>query len=127
MGIDTILWIHKDDLKELPISEATRLYELFSGRWQYCMTDRFVLEESPNHISMEDLKKEVMYNSDVSQKARDILRRFEHLRLIFQMDCETKEFDGYIDLGWFLNNALKEAQKGIITSSPLHSNTEESK
>ncbi len=93
MGNDTRIWIHEEDLKKLELWTAINLYKNFTGRWQYSIIDRFVLEESPNKITLKEIKEAIAFNSDVSQKARDIIRELEDLRLIFQGDYEEEEFD----------------------------------
>ena len=111
MGMDVRIWIHKEDLKELDLFTAIEIIDKFTGRWQYCITDRFVIEEdNKSKLTLEEIKEHVIYNSDVPQKSRDILKRLENLRLIFQSDYEEEEFHDYFELRWFMDQAWNKAK-----------------
>ena len=113
MGIDIRVWIHKEDLKNLDLWDATKLYDLFSGRWHYGIKSRFLFQEQTNKVTLKELEEHLAYTSEVPQKSRDIVKSFTNLRLIFQMDCEDEEFEDYFDLGWFMDKSWEEAKEKI--------------
>ena len=119
MGVDVRIFIHENDLSKLDLLDAIILKDKFSGRWQYCISDRFVFEESNNKLTIEEIREHLAFNSDIPQESRDIIRHIPNLRIIFQMDCEDKNIEGYINLSdfmykyWDISIASNLKSKGI--------------
>ena len=111
MGTDTMIWIHKDDLKQLELSEALFIYKNFTGRWKYCITDRFKI--GSNETNLEKIRVSLQNYSDISQETRDIMKRLGDLRIIFQADFEEKEPENYLELRYYLRKGWENIRGEI--------------
>ncbi len=111
MGTDTIVWIHKDELKELDLDEALFIYKSFRGRWQSCILDKF--QVVGGEIKLEDIKESLQNNSNIPQESRDLIKRLTGLRIIFQADYEPKEPKDYLELSFYLEKGWEYIRSTI--------------
>jgi len=111
MGTDTVIWVHKDDLKELDLNEALFLYRNFTGRWQYTILDKFKIEG--NVANLEDIKASLQNNATIPQEHRDLIKKISGLRIIFQSDFEGKEPQGYLELSFYLRKGWEDVRSDI--------------
>jgi len=108
MGVDTVVWIHKDDLKKMDFADALFIYQEFQGRWTACVKDRFFVEE--NTVDINEVKESMQYDSRITQSTRDLMRRLDNLRIIFQADSLEKAPEGYLDLSLYLRKGWDDIQ-----------------
>lgn len=111
MGVDTIVWIHKDDLKKMDFADALFIYKTFQGRWNACVTDKFFVEG--NTISLDEVKKSMQYDSRVHQSTRDLIKRLDNLRIIFQADYIEEDLEEHIDLSFCLRKGWEDITGAI--------------
>jgi len=111
MGTDTRIWVHKDDLKQLELSEALFIYKNFTGRWEHCIRNKFQIEG--NETNLENIKASLQNHSNIPQEARDLIRRLAGLRIIFQADFEDKGPEDYLELSYYLRKGWENIRGEI--------------
>ena len=50
----------------MELNDALFLKEHFSGRWRYCVTDRFRLDSNKGIFSLKEVEENILYNSEIA-------------------------------------------------------------
>ncbi len=116
MGVDTRLFIKKEDLQKLEFFELMRLYNEFHGRWNYCIENRFKMESS-DVIRVSDIIQHLASTDEVSNDNRSLILRYKDLDIFFCPDYSNYKEEGYVDLWEFVHNFWNEF-RNMKASSP---------